>query len=58
MVALLHSLAPWLILYVSMDALLAINAGALTGCGRQRIGGSLALLRSAGAGLDPWTRAR
>ena len=41
---LLTELAPWLVLYTSLDALLAIGAGALTGCGRQKIGGSLAVV--------------
>lgn len=44
MASLLATLAPWLVTYVSMDALLAVGAGALTGCGRQGIGGRFALL--------------
>lgn len=49
--ALLADLVPWLIVYVSLDALLAINAGALTGCGRQGIGGRLALVSYVAIGL-------
>jgi MATE family multidrug resistance protein len=50
-VALLHTMVPWLILYVSLDALLAINAGAFTGCGRQGLGGRLALFSYCAIGL-------
>ena len=49
--ALLFALVPWLVVYVSLDALLAINAGALTGCGRQGVGGRLALLSYVAIGL-------
>jgi MATE family multidrug resistance protein len=50
-VRMLVRLAPWLVLYVSLDALLAIGAGALTGCGRQGIGGRFALLAYVAIGL-------
>ena len=50
-IELLVRLAPWLTLYVSLDAVLAIGAGALTGCGRQGIGGRLALLAYVAIGL-------
>ena len=50
-VALLCKLAPWLVLYVALDALLAIGAGALTGCGRQGVGGRLALVSYVAIGL-------
>ena len=50
-VDLLVELAPWLVAYVSLDALLAVGAGALTGCGRQGLGGRLAVLSYACVGL-------
>ena len=50
-VALLGRLAPWLMLYVSLDALLAIHTGALTGAGRQQVGGRLSLLSYVALGL-------
>ena len=43
-VDLLCRLVGWLVLYVGLDALLAVFAGALTGCGRQGLGGRLAIL--------------
>ena len=50
-VALLSRLAPWLVLYVSLDALCAINTGAFTGAGRQQVGGRLSLLSYVALGL-------
>ena len=48
---LLCTLSPWLVLYVALDAWLAIGAGALTGCGRQGVGGRLALMSYVAIGL-------
>ncbi len=48
---LLLRMVGWLVAYISFAALLAIGAGALTGSGRQRIGGALSLLSCAGVGL-------
>ena len=48
---LLARLAIWLVVYVGLDAILAIGAGALTGCGRQKIGGKLAVVCYVGCGL-------
>ena len=53
-VRLLGVMSPVLVLYVGLDALLAIGAGALTGCGRQGLGGRLALISYAHA-LPPPT---
>jgi MATE family multidrug resistance protein len=40
----LVALAPWLVAYVSLDAVLAVSNGALSGSGQQAIGGRLALI--------------
>ena len=40
----LVALAPWLVTYVTFDALLGVSNGALAGSGQQLLGGRLALL--------------
>ena len=50
-VALLTKLVPWLVTYVGLDALLAVGSGAFTGCGRQGLGGRMALLSYVAIGL-------
>ena len=42
--AMLEDLAPWLVAYISCDAVLAISNGGLSGSGQQGVGGRLALL--------------